>query len=123
MLVYLLLAALAVVIIQSISDTLSTIESFGGLDESGSVAPGATGSCTTLANQNAGNIGALRAQLAELTSPASGGIRDSIAKLTAKADANAAQLREMANEIHNQANKLIAPPKDGGPIQAPSGMN
>ena len=123
MLVYLLLAALAVVIFGAIFKSFTTIESFGAFDESGSVAPGGGGSCATLANQNAGNIGALKAQLDQITSPAEGGLRDLIAKLTGQAKKNAAQLKEMANEIHNQASKLAGDYKKGEPIEHPSGLN
>ena len=123
MLVYLLLAALAVVIFEAIFKTFTTIESFGALDESGSVAPGGGGNCATLANQNAGNIGALKAQLNQITSPAEGGLRDLIAKLTSQAKKNAAQLKEMANQIHNQASKLVGGYKQGEPIQHPSGLS
>lgn len=102
MLVYLLLAAVAVIIFKGLFSALTDIEGFA-VDESG---PSST--CSDLAQQNASNIIAIKKGLSEFMSPTDDdGIRSEIANLTDQAKANAAQLKQMANEIHNQARKLI----------------
>ena len=107
MLVYLLLAAIAVIVFEGISKTLSSMEGFV-VDESGASAP----SNCNLQHQNAGNISALKSHLDDISSP--GGLRSEIEELMRQAETNKRTLKEISSEIHSQASKLMGklPDKD-----------